>query len=165
MIQDQKPTVESKKGRRGAPAIHRCRCAFPYPVGRSGFARLLRISFPPTAPKNGVLAIRTFPKSRQRLSPASSALEANPHWHLLKNPEGRRLALIINEFGDIGIDAEILNACGDLTCGADSVVNSQRLRVLYRRQQFLPAIERILTDPLPDQIIMQPQPCFAERLP
>ena len=39
--------------------------------------------------------------------------------HLLASAKGRRLALLINEFGDIGIDAEIINGCGDLACGAD----------------------------------------------
>ena len=32
--------------------------------------------------------------------------------HTLENAKGRRLALIINEFGDIGIDGAILKSCG-----------------------------------------------------
>ncbi len=77
--------------------------------------------------------------------------------HLLKNPEGRRLALIINEFGDIGIDAEILNACGDLTCGADSIIELANGCICCTvADDFLPAIERILAlDPLPDQIVIE----------
>ena len=32
--------------------------------------------------------------------------------HLLETANGKRLALIINEFGDIGVDGEVLKACG-----------------------------------------------------
>ena len=31
--------------------------------------------------------------------------------HLLRTANGKRLALIINEFGDIGIDGEIVKGC------------------------------------------------------
>ncbi|MEM1368494.1 MAG: cobalamin biosynthesis protein CobW [Cyanobacteria bacterium P01_H01_bin.15] len=31
--------------------------------------------------------------------------------HLLKNNEGRRIAVIVNEFGEIGIDGELLRSC------------------------------------------------------
>ena len=37
--------------------------------------------------------------------------------HLLETANGKRLALIINEFGDIGVDGEVLKACGSETCG------------------------------------------------
>ena len=33
--------------------------------------------------------------------------------HVLANAQGRRLAVIVNEFGDVGIDGEILKGCGD----------------------------------------------------
>ena len=32
--------------------------------------------------------------------------------HVLENAEGRRLAVIVNEFGDVGIDGDILKSCG-----------------------------------------------------
>ena len=32
--------------------------------------------------------------------------------HLLENAGGRRLAILVNEFGDVGIDGEILRAAG-----------------------------------------------------
>ncbi|MFM1843169.1 MAG: CobW GTPase involved in cobalt insertion for biosynthesis, partial [Cyanobacteriota bacterium] len=31
--------------------------------------------------------------------------------HLLKNTQGRRIAVLVNEFGEVGIDGEILRAC------------------------------------------------------
>ena len=36
--------------------------------------------------------------------------------HLLRHADGRRLALIINEFGEIGVDGEILRSCGIDAC-------------------------------------------------
>ena len=32
--------------------------------------------------------------------------------HVLENANGRRLAVIVNEFGDVGIDGDILKSCG-----------------------------------------------------
>ncbi len=32
--------------------------------------------------------------------------------HVIANAQGRRLAVIVNEFGDVGIDGEILKGCG-----------------------------------------------------
>jgi cobalamin biosynthesis protein CobW len=42
--------------------------------------------------------------------------------HLLQNAGGRRIALIINEFGDVGVDGDLLKGCGEETCGEDDVV-------------------------------------------
>jgi cobalamin biosynthesis protein CobW len=42
--------------------------------------------------------------------------------HLLQNAKGRRIALVINEFGDIGFDGEILKGCGDDVCRQEDVV-------------------------------------------
>ena len=36
--------------------------------------------------------------------------------HVLAHAQGRRLAVIVNEFGDVGIDGEILKGCGDAAC-------------------------------------------------
>ena len=36
--------------------------------------------------------------------------------HILQNSAGIRLALIINEFGDLGIDGEIIKGCGIPEC-------------------------------------------------
>ncbi|MEH6727872.1 MAG: GTP-binding protein, partial [Hyphomicrobiales bacterium] len=39
--------------------------------------------------------------------------------HLLQNAGGRRIALIINEFGDMGFDADLLKSCNSDACSAD----------------------------------------------
>jgi cobalamin biosynthesis protein CobW len=35
---------------------------------------------------------------------------------------GHRLAIIVNEFGELGIDRELLLGCGDETCRDDDIV-------------------------------------------
>ena len=42
--------------------------------------------------------------------------------HMLANAKGRKLALIINEFGDVGVDGDILKACGNEACGEDDII-------------------------------------------
>ncbi|MEO1749411.1 MAG: GTP-binding protein, partial [Pseudomonadota bacterium] len=32
--------------------------------------------------------------------------------NMLQNVEGRKIALIINEFGDLGVDGDVLKGCG-----------------------------------------------------
>jgi cobalamin biosynthesis protein CobW len=77
--------------------------------------------------------------------------------HLLANAQGCRLALLINEFGDIGIDAEILNGCGDLACGAENIIELANGCICCTvANDFLPAIERLLAlDPLPDHFLIE----------
>jgi len=77
--------------------------------------------------------------------------------HLLARAKGRRLALVINEFGDIGIDAEILNGCGDLACGAENIIELANGCICCTvADDFLPAIEKLLAlDPLPDHIVIE----------
>ncbi|MBN9325251.1 MAG: cobalamin biosynthesis protein CobW, partial [Delftia acidovorans] len=36
--------------------------------------------------------------------------------NVLENSRGKRLALIVNEFGDVGVDGEILRSCGIESC-------------------------------------------------
>lgn len=55
--------------------------------------------------------------------------------HLLENAGGKRLAIIVNEFGDIGIDGEILKGCGIDTCPEENIVEpGQWLHLLHRRR-------------------------------
>ncbi|HHY48235.1 MAG TPA: cobalamin biosynthesis protein CobW, partial [Alphaproteobacteria bacterium] len=42
--------------------------------------------------------------------------------HLLAHANGRRIALIINEFGELGVDREVLLGCGDDTCRAEDMI-------------------------------------------
>jgi G3E family GTPase len=52
--------------------------------------------------------------------------------HLLAFAGGRRLAVVVNEFGELGIDRELLLGCGNAGCGED---RSARLRRSRSAQQ------------------------------
>jgi len=77
--------------------------------------------------------------------------------HLLASAKGHRIALLINEFGDIGIDAEILNGCGDLACGGENIIELANGCICCTvAEDFLPAMEKLLAlDPLPDHTVIE----------
>ena len=65
--------------------------------------------------------------------------------HLLENAGGRRLALIINEFGDVGVDGEILKSCGVASCRDEDVIELANGCICCTvADDFLPAIDKLL---------------------
>ncbi len=55
--------------------------------------------------------------------------------HLIANAGGRRLALIINEFGDVGVDGDLLQGCADAACPQELDHRTrQRLHLLHGRR-------------------------------
>jgi cobalamin biosynthesis protein CobW len=77
--------------------------------------------------------------------------------HILANANGRRLALIVNEFGDVGIDGEILKGCGIETCTEDNVVELANGCICCTvADDFVPALEGLLSrDQRPDHILIE----------
>jgi cobalamin biosynthesis protein CobW len=77
--------------------------------------------------------------------------------HLLANAKGRRLALIVNEFGDLGVDGEILKRCGAETCPEDAVIELANGCICCTvADDFAPAIETLLKrEPRPDHIVVE----------
>jgi cobalamin biosynthesis protein CobW len=77
--------------------------------------------------------------------------------HMLQNARGKRIALIINEFGDLGVDGDILTGCGDETCTEDDVVElSNGCICCTVADEFIPTIEQLLArDPKPDHIVIE----------
>ena len=77
--------------------------------------------------------------------------------HMLKNAKGKRIALVINEFGDLGVDGEILTGCGDETCSGDDVVElSNGCICCTVADEFIPTMEMLLArDPAPDHIVIE----------
>lgn len=77
--------------------------------------------------------------------------------HLLQNARGRRLALIINEFGDVGVDGTILKSCGITTCPEENIVElANGCLCCTVADDFVPAIEALLArSPQPDHIIIE----------
>ncbi|MCW8862752.1 MAG: cobalamin biosynthesis protein CobW [Rhodospirillales bacterium] len=77
--------------------------------------------------------------------------------HLLETANGRRLALIINEFGDIGVDRELLRGCGDETCRDEDIVELTNGCICCTvADDFVPTMEALLNraEP-PDHIIIE----------
>jgi cobalamin biosynthesis protein CobW len=75
--------------------------------------------------------------------------------HLLAHAEGRRIALVINEFGELGIDREILLGCGDAACAAEEVIElANGCLCCTVAEDFLPTIERLLARPVPPEHIV-----------
>ncbi len=77
--------------------------------------------------------------------------------HLLDCSNGRRIALIINEFGDLGVDGSILEGCGVAGCGDSGIVElSNGCICCAVAEEFAPAMLSLLELPEPpDHIIIE----------
>ncbi len=65
---------------------------------------------------------------------------------LLEKLDGKRLAIIVNEFGDVGIDGEILKGCGIESCPEENIVELANGCICCTvADDFQPAIEQILS--------------------
>ena len=75
--------------------------------------------------------------------------------HLLRTANGRRLALIINEFGDLGVDGDVLKACGADGCAEDDIVELANGCICCTvADEFLPTIQALLDRPEPPEHIV-----------
>ncbi len=77
--------------------------------------------------------------------------------HLLANANGKRLALIINEFGDLGVDGDIVKGCGIEGCDEDDVLElSNGCICCTVAEDFIPAMEKLINraEP-PDHIVIE----------
>jgi cobalamin biosynthesis protein CobW len=75
--------------------------------------------------------------------------------HVLENAGGRRLAVIVNEFGDVGIDGDILKSCGIESCTEDSIVElSNGCICCTVADDFVPALKALLDRPNPPEHIV-----------
>jgi cobalamin biosynthesis protein CobW len=77
--------------------------------------------------------------------------------HILQNAGGKRIALIINEFGDLGVDGEILRSCGIENCRDEDVVElSNGCICCTVADDFIPTMEMLLgRDDPPDHIVIE----------
>src|SRR3954469_8933306 len=75
--------------------------------------------------------------------------------HVLENAGGRRLAVIVNEFGDVGIDGEILKSCGIESCPEDAIVELANGCICCTvADDFVPALKALLDRPSPPEHIV-----------
>jgi len=77
--------------------------------------------------------------------------------HMLENAGGKRIALIINEFGDLGIDRQIVNGCGIQGCDENDVVELANGCICCTvADDFLPVIEALVNRATPpDHIVIE----------
>ena len=77
--------------------------------------------------------------------------------HMLQNANGKRIALIINEFGDLGVDGDILKGCGDETCTEDDIMElSNGCICCTVADDFVPTMEKLLARAdKPDHIVIE----------
>ncbi len=77
--------------------------------------------------------------------------------NLLRNANGRRIALVINEFGDIGVDGEVLKGCGDFACRDDDFVElSNGCICCTVADDFVPTMRKLIErDDPPEHIVIE----------
>lgn len=89
--------------------------------------------------------------------------------NILQNANGKRIALIINEFGDLGVDGDVLKGCGIETCTEDDIVELTNGCICCTvADDFVPTILQLLDrENRPDHIVIEtsglalPQPLVS----
>jgi cobalamin biosynthesis protein CobW len=76
---------------------------------------------------------------------------------LMQNPGGKRLAIVVNEFGDVGVDGEILKSCAIPDCPAENIMELANGCICCTvADDFIPTIEALMAlDPRPDHIVIE----------
>lgn len=88
---------------------------------------------------------------------------------MLQNAGGKKIALIINEFGDLGVDGDVLKGCGAENCTEEDIVELTNGCICCTvADDFIPTMEKLLErENRPDHIVIEtsglalPQPLIA----
>ena len=77
--------------------------------------------------------------------------------HLIRNANGKKLAVLVNEFGSEGVDGEILKSCADANCPTENIVELANGCICCTvADDFIPAMEQLLARPVrPDHIVIE----------
>ncbi|MCB1408050.1 MAG: cobalamin biosynthesis protein CobW [Rhodobacteraceae bacterium] len=77
--------------------------------------------------------------------------------HLMRNAGGRRLAVVVNEFGTLGVDGEILKSCAIPDCPEENIVELANGCICCTvADDFVPTVEALLAmQPRPDHILIE----------
>ncbi len=77
--------------------------------------------------------------------------------HLMAQPQGKRLAVLVNEFGALGVDGELLKSCADANCPAENIIELANGCICCTvADDFIPAMEQLLALPhKPDHILIE----------
>jgi cobalamin biosynthesis protein CobW len=75
--------------------------------------------------------------------------------HILRNAGGRRIAVIVNEFGSLGIDGEMLRSCGITHCTEQDIVElANGCLCCTVAEDFIPAMQALLDRTRPPEHIL-----------
>ena len=75
--------------------------------------------------------------------------------HALEHAGGRRIAVIVNEFGALGIDGELLKSCGIPGCAEENIVElANGCLCCTVAEDFLPTMAALLDRPVPPEHIL-----------
>jgi cobalamin biosynthesis protein CobW len=75
--------------------------------------------------------------------------------HVLEHAAGRRLAIIVNEFGAVGIDGETLRSCGISDCESEDIVElANGCLCCTLAEDFLPTMQKLIDRPHPPEHIL-----------
>lgn len=88
---------------------------------------------------------------------------------MLSDAGGKKIALIVNEFGDLGVDGDILKGCGAENCTEEDIVELTNGCICCTvADDFIPTMEKLLErEDRPDHIVIEtsglalPQPLVA----
>jgi cobalamin biosynthesis protein CobW len=77
--------------------------------------------------------------------------------HILENANGLRLAIIVNEFGSVGIDGETLRGCGIESCPEENIVGlSNGCLCCTVAEDFIPTMQALIDRAVPpDHILIE----------
>ena len=75
--------------------------------------------------------------------------------HLLETARGKRLAIIVNEFGSVGVDGEVLRSCGIESCPEENIVElSNGCLCCTVADDFIPTMQALIDRDLPPEHII-----------
>jgi hypothetical protein len=77
--------------------------------------------------------------------------------HLLETARGKRLAIIVNEFGSVGVDGEMLRSCGIKSCPEENIVElSNGCLCCTVAEDFIPTMQALIDrDTPPEHILIE----------
>lgn len=77
--------------------------------------------------------------------------------HLIRNAGGKRLAVVVNEFGTLGVDGDILKSCAIPDCPEENIVELANGCICCTvADDFIPTVEYLLAmTPRPDHILIE----------
>ena len=77
--------------------------------------------------------------------------------HLIANANGKKLAVLVNEFGSEGVDGDILKSCADANCPTENIIELANGCICCTvADDFIPAMEQLLSRSVrPDHILIE----------